>query len=93
MRPLKEDMNTHWVAVRPSRQDVDLSAIRQTKGISLEQIAQASKINIRYLRAIEEGQFDKLPGGIFNTSYIRQYAKAIEYEEALLLAYYSSQAS
>lgn len=46
---------------------------------------------MRSLRAIEEGQFDKLPGGIYNTNYIRQYAQAIDYNESELLAYYHSQ--
>jgi len=66
----------------------DLRAIRQQRGISLEQIAENSKISPHYLKAIEEGSFEKLPGGIYSTSYIRQYARAIDFEEAALLAYY-----
>ena len=65
-----------------------LSTIRRNRGISLEQIAEATKINIRSLKAIEGGDFKKLPGGIYNTSYIRQYAKAIDFDEAELLAFY-----
>lgn len=65
-----------------------LATIRQNRGISLEQIAESTKINIRSLRAIEGGEFEKLPGGIYNTSYIRQYAKAIDFDEAELLAFY-----
>ena len=68
-----------------------LATIRRNRGISLEQIADATKISMRSLRAIEEGQFDKLPGGIYNTNYIRQYAQAIDYNESELLAYYHSQ--
>jgi len=63
---------------------------RQRSGISLDQIAQSTKINPRYLRAIEEGRFEKLPGGIFNISYIRQYAKAIGFSESELLCYYKA---
>src|SRR5450432_3054598 len=65
-----------------------LAAIRRNRGISLEQIAESTKINIRSLRAIEGGDFKKLPGGIYSTSYIRQYAKAIDFDEAELLAFY-----
>lgn len=65
-----------------------LSTIRRNRGISLEQIAEATKINIRSLKAIEGGDFKKLPGGIYTTSYIRQYAKAIDFDEAELLAFY-----
>jgi cytoskeletal protein RodZ len=65
-----------------------LSTIRRNRGISLEQIAESTKISIRSLEAIEQGDFRKLPGGIYNTSYIRQYARAIEYDECALIAFY-----
>jgi cytoskeletal protein RodZ len=65
-----------------------LATIRRNRGISLEQIAESTKINIRSLKAIEGGDFTKLPGGIYNTSYIRQYAKAIDFDESELLAFY-----
>ena len=66
----------------------DLAALRHQKGISLHQIAEATKIGVRYLEAIEGGQFARLPGGIYNISYIRQYARAIEVNEAELLDCY-----
>ena len=65
-----------------------LATIRRNRGISLEQIAETTKINIRSLKAIEGGDFKKLPGGIYNTSYIRQYARAIDFDESELLAFY-----
>jgi len=65
-----------------------LAKIRKNRGISLEQIAQSTKISIRSLQAIERGDFQKLPGGIYNTNYIRQYARAIDYDENVLLSYY-----
>jgi len=68
-----------------------LATIRRNRGITLEQIADATKISLRSLKAIEGGDFQKLPGGIYNTSYIRQYAKAIDFDEAELLAFYRSQ--
>ena len=67
-----------------------LASIRHNRGLSLEQISHSTKISLRALQAIEEGQFKKLPGGIYNTSYIRQYARAIEFDESELLAYYRS---
>ena len=65
-----------------------LSTIRRNRGISLEQIAESTKIGVRSLEAIERGEFHKLPGGIYNTSYIRQYARAIDYDESAILAVY-----
>ena len=67
-----------------------LASIRRNRGLSLEQIAGKTKISLRALQAIEAGEFKKLPGGVYNTSYIRQYARAIEFDESELLAYYHS---
>src|SRR5579863_7580005 len=65
-----------------------LATIRQNRGVSLEQIATSTKISVRALQAIERGDFRKLPGGIYNTSYIRQYARAIDYDESAILEVY-----
>src|SRR5579885_2347235 len=65
-----------------------LATIRRNRGISLEQIAESTKISVRLLEAIERGEFRKLPGGIYNTSYIRQYARAIDYDESAILTVY-----
>lgn len=66
----------------------DLAGIRASKGISLQDIACATKITLRYLQAIERGEFHKLPGGVYSVSYIRQYARAVEYDEGSLLDHY-----
>ena len=66
----------------------NLVALREKGGISLQQIAATTKIRVHYLEVIERGQFAKLPGGIYNTSYIRQYARAIGFPEDALLAVY-----
>jgi cytoskeleton protein RodZ len=66
----------------------DLAGIRASKGISLQDIAYATKITLRYLQAIERGEFDKLPGGVYNVNYIRQYARAVDIDESGLLERY-----
>lgn len=71
------------------RSVLGLSTIRRNRGITLEQIAETTKISVRLLTAIEQGDFRKLPGGIYDTSYIRQYAHAIDYDESAILAVYS----
>jgi cytoskeletal protein RodZ len=43
---------------------------------------------VRTLEAIERGDFRKLPGGIYDTNYIKQYARAIDYDESAILALY-----
>jgi cytoskeletal protein RodZ len=69
---------------------LNLEQIRKRAGITLAGIADSTKISSRFLHAIESEEFEKLPGGVFNTSYIRQYAAAIGYpEHDLLTLYYS----
>ncbi len=74
-------------------QRLNLPALRANKGITLREIADSTKISMRFLQAIESGDFDQLPGGIYNISYLRQYAREIGFEEAALLAYYRSHAA
>jgi cytoskeletal protein RodZ len=66
----------------------DLLTVRNKRGISLHDISASTKIGVNYLQAIENGEFEKLPGGVYNTSYVRQYARAIDYDENELLGYY-----
>ena len=66
----------------------DLIEWRKAKGISLPQIAQTTKISLRYLEAIERGAFDKLPGGVYTASYIHQYARAVDDANNALWDYY-----
>jgi cytoskeletal protein RodZ len=68
-----------------SRTVPDLAVLRANRGVSLEQIARATKISVFYLQAIENGEIGKLPGGIYTKSYVRQYARAIDYNEQELL--------
>jgi cytoskeletal protein RodZ len=67
-----------------------VASIRQTNGISLEEISQNTKLKVTTLKAIEDANFDVLPGGIYNISYIRQYARAIGADESDLLKLYQA---
>jgi cytoskeletal protein RodZ len=85
-------MNSHGIGTSASPQrkcvELDLPRFRKRAGVSLDEIVQRTKISSRFLRAIEDEQFDLLPGGIFTTSYLRQYAAAIGYDEEALVAFY-----
>jgi cytoskeleton protein RodZ len=54
---------------------------RESLGVSLEDISKATKISVRLLRAIEEEEFERLPGGIFNINFVRQYARYLHLDE------------
>jgi cytoskeleton protein RodZ len=62
------------------------------RGVSLDEIAAATKIGTRLLRALEDEQFDLLPGGIFNKGFIRAYAKYLGIDEEAVVADYLSTA-
>ena len=67
-----------------------LAQIRDRKGVTLGDIAEKTKISTFFLQAIEEEQFSKLPGGVFDRSYIRQYADAVGLTDGKLLERYAS---
>ena len=50
---------------------------RELRGISLHEIAEATKISVRFLQALEQDRLDILPGGIFRRTFLRQYAKYV----------------
>jgi cytoskeletal protein RodZ len=54
-----------------------LRQARLRSGADLDLLAAKTKINPRYLQAIEEGNFEKLPGGIFARMFVKQYADAL----------------
>ena len=58
-----------------------LRLAREARGITLRQISDQTRISIRYLEAIETDDYKRLPGGIFNRSFIKSYAKQIGFDE------------
>lgn len=51
------------------------------RGISLEEIAQHTKISTRMLEAIENDRFDLLPSGIFSRAFVMHYARYLGLNE------------
>jgi cytoskeletal protein RodZ len=64
---------------RPSSGDfgAKLRAARERKGVSLRQIATATKISIAALEALERNDISRLPGGIFSRAFVRSYASEV----------------
>src|SRR4051812_2996593 len=63
---------------------------REMRGISLDEIATATKISARNLKALEEEKFNQLPGGIFNKGFVRAYAKFLGIDEEHIVAEYEA---
>ena len=66
-----------------------LRLARETRGIALRDISEQTRISMRYLEAIETNDYRRLPGGIFNRSFIRAYAKFVGYDEQEAIEEYS----
>jgi cytoskeletal protein RodZ len=58
-----------------------LRLARETRGVGLREISDQTRISVRYLEAIEDNDFARLPGGVFNRSFIKAYARCIGYDE------------
>src|ERR1700752_896228 len=63
---------------------------REARGIALRDISEQTRISMRYLEAIETEDYRRLPGGIFNRSFIRAYAKFVGYDEDKAIEEYSN---
>jgi cytoskeletal protein RodZ len=48
--------------------------LREERGVSLRQIADATKISVSALEALERNDISRLPGGIFSRAFVRAYA-------------------
>lgn len=65
-----------------------LKSAREAKGLSIADIEKATKIQSRYLEAIEKNEFDKLPGDFYVRAFIRQYAQVVGLDGKELLSDY-----
>ncbi len=66
-----------------------LRQAREAANITLRSISDQTRIAMRHLQAIEAGDYKQLPGGIFNRSFVKAYAKQIGFDETVALELYS----
>jgi cytoskeleton protein RodZ len=59
---------------------------RVRRNLDLDQISRQTKISVRFLELIEAEQFERLPGGVFTKSFVRQYARALGLDEDEIVA-------
>jgi cytoskeletal protein RodZ len=62
---------------------------REMRGVSLDEITTATRIGTRFLQALENEQWDKLPGGIFNRGFVRAVAHYLGLNEEAILGEYT----
>ncbi|MGE5586460.1 MAG: helix-turn-helix domain-containing protein [Bacillota bacterium] len=54
-----------------------LRKAREANGLAVSDVQEATKIRSRYLEAMEEGDFDALPGEVYVRGFLRTYAEAV----------------
>lgn len=67
----------------------NLKREREMRGVSLEEISAATRIATRFLRAIENEQWEQLPGGVFNRGFVRAVARYLGLDEESTVAEYA----
>ncbi|MGC1620965.1 MAG: helix-turn-helix domain-containing protein [Candidatus Acidiferrum sp.] len=61
---------------------------REMREVSLKEVTSATRIGSRFLEALENEEWEKLPGGIFNRGFVRAIARYLGLDEENLLAEY-----
>ena len=59
---------------------------RLRQGLTIDEIAQRTRISVRYLESIEADAFDRLPGVVFTRNFVRLYAIDLKLDPDALLA-------
>jgi cytoskeleton protein RodZ len=62
---------------------------REMRGVTLEEVAAATRISPRFLEALENERWDQLPGGAFNRGFIRSVARYLGLDEESMVAEYA----
>ena len=55
--------------------------VRETKGLTVEEVASKTRIRSDFIKALEEGNFAKLPDQVFARGFVRSYARSLGLDE------------
>src|SRR5688572_33225148 len=72
-----QEPQTHDAASELASFGEELRREREIRGISLKEIADATKISKRFLEAIERNDHQSLPAPVFTRGFVREYARYV----------------
>lgn len=78
---------------KPASVGEQLKTERQRRGVSLQDVAEETKIGKLFLIALENDDIDSLPGGVYRRSFLRSYARFLKLDEDRILADFHAQFS
>jgi cytoskeleton protein RodZ len=71
----------------------DLKTEREKRNISLERIAEETRISLRHLQSLEEGRYSDLPGGIYNRAFLKAYCETLNLDSHEIIQRYEAELS
>lgn len=69
-----------------------LREARETRGLSLSDVEEATKIRQKYLEAMEEGDYTRLPPRIYMRGFLKNLADFLEIDSATLISVWANDA-
>src|SRR3990172_9862216 len=67
---------------------IDLKALREARGLTVNDIYQATRISVVNLESLEKGEFQHLPPPIYTKAYINAYAKLLDIDAKQIIIRY-----
>src|SRR3989337_2953412 len=67
---------------------LDLKALREARGLTVNDIYQATRISVANLESVENGEFQHLPPPIYTKAYINAYAKLLDIDAKQIIIRY-----
>src|SRR5690606_26417757 len=64
---------------------------RESRGLSLADVAELTHVRQEYLRALEEGRYDDLPEDVYVRNFVRLFAQAVGLDSERALSAYQSE--
>jgi cytoskeleton protein RodZ len=71
----------------------ELKSRRENLNISLAQVAEDTRISLRYLESLEAGRYADLPGGIYNRAFLRAYCERLKIDQREIIRRYEEEIS
>lgn len=64
----------------------ELRRERERRGVTLETLRAQTKVSLRHLKSLEDGDYNALPGGVFRRGMVRAYCVSLGLEEQQWMA-------
>lgn len=86
----KEDVLTENLSIGDRRKQFGASVrrLRETKGLSIKDLVHLTRISPPFVRALEDGYFEGLPGQVFGRGFMKNICKALEVDATTFLQDY-----